>query len=685
MCGIIAILNTELCGQQLYDGLVQIQNRGYDSTGITTITENNGAFTFLTHKYASTQNETGLQKLIPYVEEHNQNIMGIAHTRWATHGMKTDKNAHPHCSMNNIFSLVHNGIIENYKSLRDCLCERGYQMKSQTDSEVIVNMVEYEYGELLHNYRNGNHADSTDESSESSDDEYIMEHTKRRLVLKAIDTVKRQLQGTYALVIMTTETPTTFYALRHGSPLLVSHTNNSLYIASEQSAFCGKTNNYFTLENNDICMCYGRKIKYNTTEQLLIQYESYTKQTYKIREMNQLPNHILDNKYNHWMEKEIEEQEESSARAMSLGARLLSNGRVHLGGLISKKDELIDAKHVIFLGCGTSYNSALQAKMFMSEMCQHFISIQVIDGSDFHHTDIPGDNNKTMVILMSQSGETRDLQQCIKVLRKFNTILVGVVNVVDSQIAREVDCGCYLNAGREVAVASTKSFTSQVIVCALISLWLRQIYVSSPIYKSGLIQPSFYHNNVDNFMVHLRNIPYNIKNILQSEEITNQIKHWSVLLQNTNHLFILGKGDGYSVARESALKIKETTYIHAESYSTSSLKHGPLALISDDFPVILFVIDDQHIHNTITAYEEITSRGGKIFVITNSKQFMDNYYDCNGENDNPNRFIYLSFLQNNFINILMNICIQRLAYLISVNKGFNPDTPRNLAKVVTVD
>lgn len=150
-------------------------------------------------------------------------------------------------------------------------------------------------------------------------------------------------------------------------------------------------------------------------------------------------------------------------------------------------------------------------------------------------------------------------------------------------------------------------------------------------------------------------------------------------------MFILGKGDGYSVARESALKIKETTYIHAESYSTSSLKHGPLALISDDFPVILFVIDDQHINNTITAYEEITSRGGKIFVITNSKQFMDNYYDCNGEHDNRNRFIYLSFLQNNFINILMNICIQRLAYFISVNKGFNPDTPRNLAKVVTVD
>jgi glutamine---fructose-6-phosphate transaminase (isomerizing) len=608
MCGIIGILGLDNDAIDIIlDGLKQLQNRGYDSSGICTLTES-----FTIEKYASIKTKTAINLL----ERNKQNLkvsnLGIGHTRWATHGAKTDDNAHPHLSYNNKISLVHNGIIENYKILKDFLQGKGIEFKSQTDTEVIVNLLAYEY------QNNGN-------------------------FLKSLEITISKLEGTWGLAILNKDEPNKMYCVRHGSPLLVSNNEKYAIVASEQSGFCGNVNNYFVLENNDICIIS----KENNSININTNYKYELKDTVK----NNFD--LSPEPFEHWTLKEINEQVESSLRAISLGGRLLEDDKVKLGGLENHKDILLRIDNIIILGCGTSYNAGLLGVDYFKDLC-NFNTVQIFDGAEFTKKDIPK-YGSTALILLSQSGETKDLHRCIEIGKDNNLFLIGVINVVDSMIARESHCGCYLNAGREVAVASTKCFTSQCILMSMMAIWFSQIHESNNLKRMTYIKS-------------LRKLSIDIR-----KSIVESIKHKDMFLKifNERSVFILGKGKSEAIAKEGSLKIKEISYIHAEGYSGSALKHGPFALLERNVPVILIAPDNEHLSKMNNVYEEIKSRESPILFITNKEFDKENIIIL------PNNEIYSD--------LLSVIPLQVMAYYLSLERGNNPDFPRNLAKTVVVE
>jgi glucosamine--fructose-6-phosphate aminotransferase (isomerizing) len=608
MCGIIATLSTNNI-EILIEGLKQLQNRGYDSAGICSI--NDKTKKFINTKYAS-NNISAIEKLETNKNEHLNNLTGIAHTRWATHGPKTDINSHPHISYLENFALVHNGIIENYLTLKNELIEKNIDFKSETDSEVIVNLIEYYYQEV-------------------NDVEAAIKETLSRL------------EGTWGLAIITPLEPNSIFCTRKGSPILVSKNNNEAIIASEQSAFCNRSNNYICLNNHDLCKLY-----YQDNKICLLTSEKYNELAVFNTNIDLSPS-----PYSHWTEKEINEQIDSSLRAISLGGRLLSNNEVKLGGIEPFKNNLKDISNIIILGCGTSFFAGECGKNYFKDLC-NFNTIQVIDGAEFCLNDIPK-LGKTGIILLSQSGETKDLHRCIELVKDFDVITIGIINTVDSLIAREVNCGIYLNAGREVGVASTKSFTSQVIILSMLAIWFAQV------------------NNINlskrqKYITDLRNLSLNIETTLNT--YNEKLEH---LFKNKKSCFILGKGMGHYIAKEGCLKLKELSYIHAEGYSSSSLKHGPFALLEKDFPIILLAPKDSYFSKNMNAYEEVKTRHASVLLITNNNSYIAN----------PNTLL----LPNNdtYFYLLALIPIQMLAYKLAINNGNNPDMPRNLAKVVTVE
>lgn len=616
MCGIVGILtNTNNCMINLLNGLKQLQNRGYDSAGVCTIAENTQQF--ILNKYAS-NNISAIHKLEEIKENHENSKIGIGHTRWATHGGKTDANSHPHLSCDNKFAVVHNGIIENFDFLKTKLMNEGYIFSSQTDTEVISNLLAFNY---LKNNKN---------------------------ILETINETIKQLEGTWGLVIMCVDYANELYCTKNGSPLLIGQTQNYIMATSEQSGFNPEIEEYIILNNYDIGII--KKEKNKLTLQTNHKYEL---KTFIFKNDISTPEPYL-----YWTIKEIYEQKESLQRAISFGGRIINNNSVKLGGINSKKEELMEIEHIILLGCGTSYNAGLLGTYFFKDLC-NFNTVQIFDGAEFGENDIPK-KGKTALILLSQSGETKDLHRCIKIAKKCDLLTIGIVNVVDSLIAREVDCGCYLNAGKEVAVASTKSFTSQIVILSLIAIWFAQ----------------------NNFINKEKRINY-IQDLLKLDEcITNlfvqlerNIDSVIGMFQTANSCFILGKGQYEALAREASLKIKEISYIHSEAYSSSSLKHGPFALLTDKFPVILIMPDDEYFDKNMNAYYEIKSRNADVLIITNK-----NIHHI----ENTEHIIYVPF-NKTYNNILSIIPLQMLAYKLSISKGINPDMPKNLAKVVTVE
>jgi glucosamine--fructose-6-phosphate aminotransferase (isomerizing) len=619
MCGIFGILslNYDNIIELIIQGLTQLQNRGYDSAGLC-IYKNDK---FNVYKYASTSDASAIEKLsninINESNESNEGLyVGIGHNRWATHGVKSDVNAHPHLSNNNQFVIVHNGIIENYKQLKDMLVSKGFTFFSQTDTEVIVNLVEYNY--ML---------------------------TKD--VYEAIKKTISELRGTYGLIIQSTHEKYRLYCVRNGSPLLIGQSEDKIIITSEQSGFCNMVNNYITLNNDDICII--EKVNYTLNV--------VTKHIYLKNNVSSINSELTPEPYKHWTLKEINEQPDVVLNSINKGGRIKNQSEVKLGGLEQHYNLLKNINNIIILGCGTSYFAGAYGMIYFKKLC-NFNTVQIIDGAELNDYDIPRIGN-TAFILISQSGETKDLHRCIEIAKNNNIITIGIINVVDSLIAREVDCGIYCNAGKEVGVASTKAFTSQVVCLSMAAIWFAKLQNVNEKKRTKMVSD-------------LRNLSNDIK--LTLDRCSNVVADISQKI-NASSMFLLGKGSDECVAKEGALKIKEISYIHAEGYSSSSLKHGPFALLDENFPVVILNLDQTQNAKTINCYQEVNSRNAPILFITNNENAtVENNCD-----------IILVPENKTYASLLGIIPIQLLAYHLSINKGINPDKPKNLAKVVTVE
>jgi len=617
MCGILGLVLLENGNlyQLIIDGLKQLQNRGYDSAGLCSITNEK----FEVYKYASTNEINALEKLTCMQLKNSDNTyIGFGHNRWATHGGKTDANSHPHLSNTGYFALVHNGIIENYKELKDYLISEGFTFKSQTDSEVIVNFIE-------------------------------MNYKKCNNIYESIYNTIENLKGTYGLIIQSIFEPNILYCVRNGSPLLVGQNEDKIIVTSEQSGFCGMVSNYITLHNDDICIIS----KENNPLKLSIK----TKQSYKKKNVTLFNNEVTPYPFNHWTLKEIYQQPQVILNAINKGGRIKNESEVKLGGLEQHSHQLIFVNNIILLGCGTSYFAGLYGMYYFKQLC-NFNTVQVFDGAEFDTCDIPKIGT-TALILISQSGETKDLHRCIEIAIKHNLITIGIINVVDSLIAREVDCGIYCNAGKEVGVASTKAFTSQVVCLSMAAIWFSELHKVNNQKRKKMI-------------CDLHNLSNDIQMTLDrcSDKIADIASKFKA-----NNMFILGKGTDEFIAKEGALKIKEITYIHSEGYSSSSLKHGPFALLDENFPVIILNLDDNHYTKTMNCYQEVSSRNSPIIFITNHVNIFD---------ENINECIIIPE-NKSYSSLLGIIPIQLFAYYLSINRGVDPDKPKNLAKVVTVE
>ena len=634
MCGIIGILtknkNLDIYNTIL-EGLTQLQNRGYDSSGMALLNKETNKF--MRFREITTK-KTSLEKL---VEEKNNNLktvnlntnVGIGHNRWATHGAKTVTNAHPHECNTGKFMIVHNGIIENYAELKKFLLDNHYSFNSETDTEVIVNLINY-----------------------------FSEIKKITPTSEAIRQSVHLLRGTYGLVILKSDEPNSLYAVRNGSPLLIGSTDEYVIVTSEQSGFCNKVNNYIILKTDDVC-----SIKINNDNKINID----TTHEYDNKSIIENNYDLTPSPYKYWIEKEINDQPETVLKALNMGGRIKNSSEVKLGGLEQYTEKLRQINNIIVLGCGTSYHSGLYGSHFFKKLC-NFDTVQVIDGADFSTHDIPKKGN-TALILLSQSGETRDLYRCIEISKETNVITIGVINVVESLIAREVDCGVYCNAGREMSVASTKVFTSQVVCLTLMAIWFSQIHNINEMKRVKIIQD-------------LHNLSGDLKDTIEktNSQIEKISQHFTNTETNLNNMFILGKSVDEYIAREGSLKIKEISYVHSEAYSLSSLKHGPFALLDEKFPVIIISTIETFVPKVNNCIEEIVSRKSPIFLIT------DNCYKDDIERKSYSKTTQIEISHNtSFSSLLAIIPLQLLAFYISVGRNINPDIPKNLAKVVTVE
>jgi len=634
MCGIIGYLGIESFQEYVINGLTLLQNRGYDSVGVAFITGSK----LNTLKHASSQIHDSLEQLKSEISsmEWFKNYLGIGHTRWATHGSKTHANAHPHHDNNNRIALVHNGIIENYQELKTALVKDGYLFRSQTDTEVVAVLI----GQAL---------------------------DKGFSINEAIQLTLSMISGTWAFLIIHKDYPNKLWLTRNGSPLLLSVQEEYAMVASEPIAFGQSVNQYIVLDNHDLIEL--TLVEEQSTVQMKSinnPYKTYTKQEL----LSNGPIEYAPTGYEHWFIKEILEQPAAISRAINNGGRLLGEVEVKLGGLESHKEALLDIDHLILLGCGTSFHAGLWSLDLFKSM-DLFDTVSIYDGADFGEKDIPR-QGKTGLILLSQSGETKDLHRCIHIAKTRNLTTLGIVNVQDSWIARETDCGVYLNAGREVSVASTKSFTCQCVVLALVAVWFSQNKGTALSKRRSIMHD-------------IRNLAYQTQIVLtQLTCLDHVVDHFAEYAAKspTKTMFLLGKGPEEAIAKEGSLKLKEVAYIHAEGYSTSALKHGPFALIDVGTPIIILDIGDEYREKTANAVQEVLCRGAYVVVITDeASNNGSNRYDI--KNDHINM---IQVKRNDvFGGVLGNLVLQYLGYRLAVSLGLNPDFPRNLAKVVSVE
>lgn len=618
-CGIVGVVGSEDANAFVLEGLTILQNRGYDSAGIATVDKKSSEL-FVT-KFASRDTTCDSIDLVKSNSaKHVGHFTGIGHTRWATHGGKTDLNAHPHTDSKNRIALIHNGTINNSYDLKKELIGKGVVFKSETDTEVIAQLV----GLYL------------DEGMNTKD---------------ALSHALARCEGTWGLAVINKAVPDEIVVACNGSPMMIGLGQGRTFIASETSAFSKYTKNFIAMKDGEIGIVHagGSHLdlsRVETAPEFDVQLTPYP--------------------YSHFTLKECMEQPEAIARALSYGARM-DGKRVVLGGLDKNAETMSHIKNMMLTACGTSRHAAeFGAKIMRDLDC--FDTVSVMDSAEVRRSDIP--KRFGALLAVSQSGETKDVHRAVKIGEEMGVPCISVVNVVGSLIARSTGLGVYLNAGRENAVASTKAFTTQVTVLSLVALWFRQHKEDS----EKLVESALKRELLDA----LQRLPISFGMALRTRDRCREI---AAELVNKNTMFVLGKGYAEPIAMEGALKIKEMAYVHAEGYSGGALKHGPFALIEGQegregqTPVIIIILDDDHATHMRTAAEEVKARGAKVYVIT------DNARLARGIDPNP-----VVIPSNGPLSALIAVLpLQLIAYELAVQKGLNPDAPRNLAKAVTTD
>lgn len=615
MCGIVGYIGPREAYPVIIKGLKRLEYRGYDSAGLAL---------YDGEKFTSSKTKGKVSDLESKAEIENttKGSMGIGHTRWATHGVPNDVNSHPHFSNSGELVIIHNGIIENYEPLKQELINRGYTFKSDTDTEVLVNLIE------------------------------DIQKNKGLKIGKAVQVALNQVVGAYAICVMDIKRPNEIIAARLGSPLAIGIGEGEYFVASDASPFIEYTNNAIYLEDEEMAIIRLHKpIKIRKIKNGL-EVSPY------IQELQLNLEQIEKGGYDHFMLKEIYEQPEV-IRDTFRGRLLADKGIIKMAGIEDNLEKFLNAKRIIIAACGTSWHAGLVAEYMIEEFAR--IPVEVEYASEFRYRN-PIINEDDVLIAISQSGETADTLAAIKLAKEKGAFVFGVCNVVGSSIARETHAGAYTHAGPEIGVASTKAFTTQITVLALIALRLAK--------AKGTISQSDYLRN----LLELELIPEKVAEALTQNDHILEIS--KVYKDSPNCLF-LGRGFNFPVALEGALKLKEISYIHAEGYPAAEMKHGPIALIDENMPVIVIAPQQNHYDKVVSNIQEIKARSGKIIALVSKGDVqVRNLAD---------HVIEMPSSTEALTSIIATIPLQLLSYHVAVLRDANVDQPRNLAKSVTVE
>lgn len=616
MCGIVGYLGHREAYPIIINGLQRLEYRGYDSAGVAiydgsdiALCKTKGKVEKLKNKYKATYPNT-------------KGTVGIGHTRWATHGVPNDVNSHPHVSNSGDLVLIHNGIIENYDSIKKELIKRGFSFQSDTDTEVLVNLIE---------------------------DVAQKENVK---LGQAVQIALNQTVGAYAIAVFDKKKPNEIVVARLGSPLAIGVGENEFFIASDASPFIEYTNNAVYLKDGEMAIVRrGKSLKvFNIKDdKLVVPYL----QTLKLN-LEQ----IEKGNYDHFMLKEIFEQPQA-IRDTLRGRLRVKEGIIKMAGVDDNLDKFLNAKRIVILACGTSWHAGLVAEYIFEELVR--IPVEVEYASEFRYRN-PVIGEDDVVIAISQSGETADTMAAMKLAKERGAFVFGVCNVVGSSISREADAGAYTHAGPEIGVASTKAFSTQITVLTLLALKLAK--------EKGKITTSAFHWHLQE----LERMPEKVERTLKSNE---HVKHVAEFYKNVSNFLYLGRGFNFPVALEGALKLKEISYIHAEGYPAAEMKHGPIALIDDNMPVVVIATRKGHYDKIVSNVQEIKSRNGIIIgIVTEGDKIVKELAD---------HVIEVPESMDSMSPLLTTIPLQLLSYHIAVMLGKNVDQPRNLAKSVTVE
>ena len=615
MCGIVAYIGQQQATPIIVKGLKRLEYRGYDSTGISLYNGTEIQTIKTTGKVSDL--EAKFQGRDPI-----KAIIGIGHTRWATHGVPNDVNAHPQTSNSGDLVVVHNGIIENYAALKEELIKRGYTFSSDTDTEVLVNLIE---------------------------DVQKKEQVK---LGKAVQIALTQVVGAYAIVVFDHKKPNELVAARLGSPLAIGVGEGEFFVASDATPFIEYTKNVIYLEEEHLAIIRCDRdisIRKITSDKVIKPY---------IEKLQMSLENIQKGGYDHFMLKEIFEQPQ--AIRDTLRGRLLSDeGVITLSSLREHENKFLKARRILIVACGTSWHAGLVAEYLLEKFTR--IPVEVEYASEFRYRD-PIIFSDDIIIAISQSGETADTLAAINIAKERGAFVFGVCNVVGSSISRLTDAGCYTHAGPEIGVASTKAFTTQITVLSLLALRL------------GMVKGTLSRSEYQQHLVELESIPDKVSEILKQERL---IKEVASSFKDANNCIYLGRGYNFPVALEGALKLKEISYIHAEGYPAAEMKHGPIALIDKQMPVVVIATKKGHYDKVVSNISEIKSRKGRIIAVVSEGDIR--------VKELADYCIEIPESLECFTPILTTIPLQLLSYFIAVQRGCNVDQPRNLAKSVTVE